>query len=117
MNKTTMRSQIDFLGSIAVRSAKTPKEWHEAIQLSIQLAEELDVMDKKPKMPQFFKLWTDKNYGDICAQLYLLAKVAFSGALSDDNEATLREWINRDPWRYQICVDAIVNGFEVESNE
>lgn len=117
MNKQTMKSQIDWLGAIAVRDARDEKSRNDAMKISIQLSQELDEMDEKPIMPQFFKLWADKNYGDICAQLYLLAKVAFSGALSDDNEAILRNWINRDPWRYQICVNAIVNGYEVYEDE
>ena len=111
MNKQKMKSEVDWLGAIAVGDARDRRNRDDAMHIAINLAQELD---ERPKMPAFFKKWTDGHYGDICAQLYFLAKVAYSGAYLDDEEVVLKNWINRDPWCYQICVDAIVNGFEVE---
>ena len=75
MNKQKMKSQVDWLGAIAVRDARDRRNRDNAMHIAINLAQELD---ERPVMPAFFKKWTDSHYGDICAQLYFLSKVAYA---------------------------------------
>lgn len=95
--------------------------YKELIELSSRLEKELN---PKVVMPRIFHIWLSFRGGDKNMALMRLAKLFTDNFDSYENgvEEDFWDWLIlggdlRSHKRYQMCVDAIVNGFEVESNE
>lgn len=95
--------------------------YKELTELSNQLEKELN---PKVVMPRIFHIWLAGRGGDQSMALMRLTKLFTDNFDSYENgvEEDFWDWLIlggdlRSHKRYQMCVDAIINGYEVKDDE
>lgn len=122
MNKEKIIGLSNRLNSIVDEANRHPNgtpgpiTWDKAIYAIEALSKEAN---SKPVMPKVFDEWKKQYLNNRCKLLYWIAELESGGEESkQDND--LSDWLFENGiddtffHRYQICIEAILYGYEVE---